>query len=120
MGRLSAQAVHRALLRTRFVSRFSSEVSLHSSLRGPLDATKRQGATCFLNGEMTRFVVPGTCGSGGIRCAERISEKALRGSGQAGDVFTHLVLPVRPVVAAFGAPVVKRMANTFRGEHFGE
>src|SRR5271165_1853889 len=39
---------------------------------------------------------------------------------QAGDVFTHLAFPERPVVAAFGAPIVHGVADSFAGKHFGE
>ncbi len=42
------------------------------------------------------------------------------GLEQAGDVFAHLVLPVGPVVAALGAPIVERVADAFAGEDFGE
>src|SRR5258705_10885349 len=41
-------------------------------------------------------------------------------SEEAGDVFAHHVLPVGPVVAAVGAPIVERVANIFAGEDFGE
>src|SRR5882762_3504374 len=34
------------------------------------------------------------------------------------DVFPHLVFPVRPIVAALGAPVVQRVADAFAGENF--
>src|ERR1700741_5133372 len=43
-----------------------------------------------------------------------------RVSEQARDVFAHHVLPVGPVVAAVGAPVVERMADAFAGEDFGQ
>src|ERR1700738_4949101 len=69
---------------------------------------------------MTHLVVPKTSESEKTRSAGRISEEVLGGSEQTGDVFAHLVLPIRPVVAAFGAPVVQRMANAFGGEDFGE
>src|SRR5208337_881442 len=36
------------------------------------------------------------------------------------DVFAHLVLPERPVVAAFGTPVVHGVTNPFAGQHFGQ
>src|SRR5260370_22016016 len=36
------------------------------------------------------------------------------------DVFAHLMLPVRPVVATLRAPVVQRVTDTFAGENFGE
>src|SRR6266404_5142537 len=36
------------------------------------------------------------------------------------DVFPHHVLPVRPVVAAFGAPVIERMANAFPAKNLGQ
>src|SRR5882672_4928559 len=41
-------------------------------------------------------------------------------SEKLGDVFAHLVFPIRPVVAALGAPVVERMADAFAGKYFGE
>src|SRR5712664_31854 len=44
----------------------------------------------------------------------------LAGSEQTRDVFVHHVLPIRPVGAAFGAPIIERMANAFAGENFGE
>ena len=36
-------------------------------------------------------------------------------SEEAGYVFAHHVLPVRPVVAAIGAPVVEGVADIFAG-----
>src|SRR5712664_194462 len=36
------------------------------------------------------------------------------------DLFAHLVLPVRPIVAALRAPVVQRVADAFAGKNFGE
>src|SRR5713101_456852 len=33
-------------------------------------------------------------------------------------IFAHLVLPIRPVVAAHGAPVVERVTDSFAGEDF--
>jgi len=41
-------------------------------------------------------------------------------SEEAGDVFAHHVLPVGPVVAAVGAPIVEGVVNVFAGEDFGE
>jgi hypothetical protein len=41
-------------------------------------------------------------------------------SEEAGDVFAHFVLPVGPVVAALGAPVVQRVADAFAGQDLGE
>src|SRR6266404_1457034 len=41
-------------------------------------------------------------------------------SEKLGDVFAHLVFPVRPVVATLGAPVVQRMANSLAGKNFRE
>src|SRR5882724_9565127 len=41
-------------------------------------------------------------------------------SEEAGDVFAHHVLPVGPVVAAVGAPIVEGVANVFAGEDFGD
>lgn len=37
-----------------------------------------------------------------------------------GDVFAHLVLPVRPVVAAHGTPVIERMSNALVREDSGK
>src|SRR6266404_2664830 len=36
------------------------------------------------------------------------------------DVFPHHVLPIRPVVPAFRAPVIERMPDAFPAEDFGE
>src|SRR5229473_8021337 len=36
------------------------------------------------------------------------------------NIFAHLVLPVGPVVAAHGAPIVERMAKVLVGEDAGE
>src|SRR6266853_3813163 len=33
-------------------------------------------------------------------------------------IFAHLVLPIRPVMAAHGAPVVERVTDSFAGEDF--
>src|SRR5204863_4474818 len=41
----------------------------------------------------------------------------LRSSVQAGQVLVHLPLPVWPVVAALGAPVVEGDGNAFRARH---
>src|SRR5580704_18705675 len=36
------------------------------------------------------------------------------------NVFAHLVLPERPVVAALRTPIVERMADALAGKNFGE
>src|SRR5436309_3686444 len=41
-------------------------------------------------------------------------------SEKLGDVFAHLVFPIRPVVAALGAPVIERVADSLAGENFRE
>src|ERR1700730_9311501 len=41
-------------------------------------------------------------------------------SEEAGDVFAHLVLPERPVVAALGGPVVEGMADVLAGGDWGQ
>ena len=41
-------------------------------------------------------------------------------SEEAGDVFAHLVFPVRPVVATLRAPVVEGVVDAFAGENVGE
>src|ERR1700674_3783909 len=46
--------------------------------------------------------------------------RGLTNSEEATDVFAHLVLPVGPVMAALGTPVVQVMVNAFAGEDFGE
>src|SRR5882724_8520999 len=41
-------------------------------------------------------------------------------SEKLGDVFAHLVFPIRPVVAALGAPVIERVADSLAGKNFRE
>src|SRR6266567_1643588 len=36
------------------------------------------------------------------------------------NILAHLVLPIRPVVAALRTPVVQRVADSFAGKNFGE
>src|SRR6266481_9216341 len=43
-----------------------------------------------------------------------------RQSEEATEVLAHLVLPVGPVVATLGTPIVQMMVNAFAGENFGE
>src|SRR5258707_5371682 len=43
-----------------------------------------------------------------------------RQSEEATEVLAHLVLPVGPVVATLGTPIVQVMVNAFAGENFGE
>src|SRR6267154_477900 len=89
---------------------FQSQLAMRSFIASSMLSNVTQNGSCNLSENLAGISLGPSLAREEHSCRDARILKKLR------YIFAHLVLPVRPVVAAHGAPVVERVTDSFAGE----